>query len=74
MRSHRSGLRKMTVATAARPNGRFVNGCYETEREFVIDPPDGWLQLPLCGLLSGEPTSDETTIEHIGAGWDRSPC
>lgn len=59
---------------AAYPGLRFGHDCGSTESTFTIDPPDGWPQLAIWGLLSGDPTNDHTTIEYIGAGWDRSPC
>jgi hypothetical protein len=59
---------------SAHPSVRFGHDCDSSDSTFVVDPPDGWLQLPMWGLLSGESSSDETTIEYIGAGWDRSPC
>jgi hypothetical protein len=60
---------------AAYPSVWFGYDCGSPETTFTIDPPaDGWFRLPMWGLLSGEPTNDGTTIEYIGAGWDRSPC
>ena len=59
---------------AAYPGVRFTRGCYETEREFVLEPQQSWPHLGLWGLLDGEPTLDTTRIEYIGAGWDRNPC
>ncbi|MDJ0496233.1 MAG: hypothetical protein QNJ89_00285 [Acidimicrobiia bacterium] len=52
----------------------FDEDCGFSQGTFLIDPPEGWLQLPIWGLLSGEPATDDTTIVYIGAGWDRSPC
>jgi hypothetical protein len=59
---------------SAYPNVRFTSFCADAIREFVLDPPEGWLHLPMWGLLDGEPTEESTRIEYIGAGWDRSPC
>ena len=61
------------LATAY-PDVRFQTGCYATEREFVVDPPAGWLQLPLWGLLDSEHDHPPTRIVYLGAGWDRTPC
>lgn len=59
---------------SAYPNVRFTSFCAEPIREFVLDPSEGWLQLPMWGLLDGDPTDPSTRIAYIGAGWDRSPC
>jgi hypothetical protein len=60
---------------SAYPEVQFTYGsCEADEWEFVLDPPDGWPELPMWGLLDGDPGRRTTRIEYIGAGWDRSPC
>jgi hypothetical protein len=61
--------------SSAHPEVQFTYGsCDGDEWEFVLDPPDGWPELPMWGLLDGDPGRPTTRIEYVGAGWDRSPC
>ncbi len=59
---------------AAYPDVRFVEGRCDDEEEFVVDPPPGWLELPIVGLLDGDAEDASTNIVYISAGWDRTPC
>ena len=59
---------------AAYPDVRFDRDCGGESWLFVVDPPDGWLALPIFGLLDGDFEDAATRIIHIGAGWDRTPC
>ncbi|MDH3261581.1 MAG: hypothetical protein OEM84_11500 [Acidimicrobiia bacterium] len=59
---------------AAYRNVRFGKECGSEQWSFVVDPPSGWLQLPIIGLLDGEAEDSATRIIYLGAGWDRSPC
>jgi hypothetical protein len=58
----------------AYPEIVFHQPCGDLAWEFLVDPADGWPQLPLFGLLDGDADNPETRIVHIGAGWDRTPC
>lgn len=72
-----TGLRVESTVTdlhASYPDVRFENSCSDEDQEFVLDPPDGWLQLPMWGLLDGDPGDPDTRIVYLGAGWDRTPC
>jgi hypothetical protein len=66
-----------TVAqlTAAYPDAEFHTACGgDLPRDFLVDPPAVWPQLPSFGLIDGDVENPETRIAYIGAGWDRSPC
>ncbi len=65
----------MSDLVAAYPDLRITENCAgDGFTEFVVDPPGGWLQLPIFGLLDGGLDDQATRIVYIGAGWDRSPC
>ncbi len=59
---------------AAYPDLRFGKPCDDELWSFFVDPSDGWLVLPIFGLLDGDLEETATRIVHIGAGWDRTPC
>ncbi|MGF1597932.1 MAG: hypothetical protein ACFCVK_13530 [Acidimicrobiales bacterium] len=60
--------------TAAYPGITFHEGRGDLPREFIVEPAAGWPQLPVFGLLDGDGANPGTTIVHLGAGWDRTPC
>ena len=53
---------------------RFGKECDDELWSFFVDPPVGWLQIPMSGLLNGDAGDPAARIIYIGAGWDRTPC